>query len=377
MASNSFLQQLSDLDFTNEEQDMVFTPTFQWDSTTDDSNLLIIGKLVSSRAIDDLAVILGMISSLGVLGLLRTRGWLMLCSTQVSILMSILFNSMNIWVRIYSIPSVFRDDDNIAHQIGDSFGAMIGKVIKIGTHRIDLNMVDYLRVGIILDVTKPIRRCVAIGGNSSTLKICPLQYERLPLLCYRCGIIGHSLDLCATFKSSNSTKLQYGDWLCYIPTKRGKSSEPSKTAAATKEFGHTFQQINPFNPDTTTNKVVDKADVFTTEVVDDAVAAVEEGVTLPTTPNGSPVTMHTNGNATLPLATAPTQDVTIKTSPILDNDMGTNNTIPPTQAFRGNKRRSSMPDKSMTKRPHPQMSKLGLAAENSPEEVEIQPHRGK
>ncbi|KAK8639972.1 hypothetical protein V6N13_138338 [Hibiscus sabdariffa] len=356
MASNSFLQQLSDLDFTNEEQDMVFTPTFQWDSTTDDSNLLIIGKLVSSRAIDDLAVV---------------RAFQVIWKKRYGYL------DLGFETKLLPIPSVFRDDDNIAHQIGDSFGAMIGKVIKIGTHRIDLNMVDYLRVGIILDVTKPIRRCVAIGGNSSTLKICPLQYERLPLLCYRCGIIGHSLDLCATFKSSNSTKLQYGDWLCYIPTKRGKSSEPSKTAAATKEFGHTFQQINPFNPDTTTNKVVDKADVFTTEVVDDAVAAVEEGVTLPTTPNGSPVTMHTNGNATLPLATAPTQDVTIKTSPILDNDMGTNNTIPPTQAFRGNKRRSSMPDKSMTKRPHPQMSKLGLAAENSPEEVEIQPHRGK
>ncbi|KAK8607742.1 hypothetical protein V6N13_046350 [Hibiscus sabdariffa] len=122
MASNSFLQHLSDLEFTNEEQGVVFTPTFQWDSTTDDSNLLIIGKLVSSRAIDDLAVV---------------RAF------------------QGIWKKI-SIPLVFLDDDNIAHQLGDSLGAMIGKVIKINTRWIDLNIVNYLRVEIILDVTKPI-----------------------------------------------------------------------------------------------------------------------------------------------------------------------------------------------------------------------------
>ncbi|KAK8500061.1 hypothetical protein V6N12_037921 [Hibiscus sabdariffa] len=193
------------------------------------------------------------------------------------------FNSMNIWVCIYSIPSVFIDDDNIVHQIRHSLGAMIGKVTKIDTRRIDLNMVDYLRVGIILDVTKPIRRCATIGA-------------------------------------------------C-------------------------------------------KADASTNEDTDNAVAAAEEDFTLPATPNGSPVTLHANGNATTLLATTPTKNATIKTSSILDNNMATNKTIPPTQAFRGNKRRSSMPDTSMTKRPHPpplSNVKAGMRSrKNSPVEVEI------
>ncbi|KAK8661371.1 hypothetical protein V6N13_090976 [Hibiscus sabdariffa] len=57
MASTSFLNQFQDLDFTNEEQGAVFTPTIQWDSMNDDSNLLIIGKLISSNSIDDNAVV--------------------------------------------------------------------------------------------------------------------------------------------------------------------------------------------------------------------------------------------------------------------------------------------------------------------------------
>ncbi|KAK8660367.1 hypothetical protein V6N13_051293 [Hibiscus sabdariffa] len=57
MCSTSFLNQLQDLDFTNDEQGAVFTPTIQWDSMNDDSHLLIIGKLISSNPIDDNAVV--------------------------------------------------------------------------------------------------------------------------------------------------------------------------------------------------------------------------------------------------------------------------------------------------------------------------------
>ncbi|KAK9042720.1 hypothetical protein V6N11_017783 [Hibiscus sabdariffa] len=42
MASKSFLNQLNDLDFTNEEQGAIFIPAIPWDSVTEDSHLTII-----------------------------------------------------------------------------------------------------------------------------------------------------------------------------------------------------------------------------------------------------------------------------------------------------------------------------------------------
>ncbi|KAK8504481.1 hypothetical protein V6N11_034822 [Hibiscus sabdariffa] len=105
---------------------------------------------------------------------------------------------------------------------------MIGTIVKVDTRRIDLNMVDYLRIGIVLDVTKPVRRCVAIEGSGPSPKLCPLQYERLPTLCHGCGIIGHALDACSTFKPSPNSKLQYGDWLRYIPPKKQEQNIRSK-----------------------------------------------------------------------------------------------------------------------------------------------------
>ncbi|KAK8637249.1 hypothetical protein V6N13_064673 [Hibiscus sabdariffa] len=71
-----------------------------------------------------------------------------------------------VWMTFkWSIPPILMDDDNIAHQTGDSLGTMIGTIIKTDTHEIDLNMVDYLRVRITLNVTKLVQRCVAIGGK--------------------------------------------------------------------------------------------------------------------------------------------------------------------------------------------------------------------
>ncbi|KAK8690022.1 hypothetical protein V6N13_088727 [Hibiscus sabdariffa] len=48
-------------------------------------------------------------------------------------------------------------------------------------------MVDYLRIGIVLNLTKPVHHCVVIGGTSPSPKLCPLQYECLPTLCHECG----------------------------------------------------------------------------------------------------------------------------------------------------------------------------------------------
>ncbi|KAK9044528.1 hypothetical protein V6N11_058427 [Hibiscus sabdariffa] len=107
-----------------------------------------------------------------------------------------------------------------------------------------------------------------------------------------------------------------------IPRNYRKSYEPSKTVAATKKFGHTSQPIIPSNPDSDATKAdidaessivvplaaaaqppvvlaADTTDAFTIEDADDATAAAAEGATLPTTPNGSSVTMHANRNATI------------------------------------------------------------------------------
>ncbi|KAK8556655.1 hypothetical protein V6N12_003052 [Hibiscus sabdariffa] len=85
-----------------------------------------------------------------------------------------------VWMTFkWSIPPILMDDDNIAHQTGDSLGTMIGTIIKTDTHEIDLNMVDYLRVRITLNVTKLVQRCVAIGDAESSTNVSANQAGQL------------------------------------------------------------------------------------------------------------------------------------------------------------------------------------------------------
>ncbi|KAK8681099.1 hypothetical protein V6N13_053506 [Hibiscus sabdariffa] len=233
MASQSLFNQFQDLDFTNEEQGAIFTPTIQWESLNEESHLIIIGKLISSNSIDDNAMVRAFQD---IRNDILSRGpwtfkgdWLALAALNPTYSIDdYTFSSMNIWICIYGIPSILLDDDDTANHTGNSLGNMIGKVVKVDTCRIDLNMVEYLRIGIILDVTKPVRRCVAIGGSGSSPKLCPLQYERLLTLCHGCELIGHALAHCAMFKPTTNTKLQYGDWLHYIPPKKQELQTRSK-----------------------------------------------------------------------------------------------------------------------------------------------------
>ncbi|GMI86616.1 hypothetical protein HRI_002330900 [Hibiscus trionum] len=257
MTSNSFFQQFGELSFTPEEQGLVFTPAIYWDSTNDDINLLLIGKFIASKNVDNQVVIRAFqgiwknnkIDSISILkenyfrikfsdeanrNDILKRGqwtykdeWLALAPFDPqSNIDDYTFNKMHIRVCIHGIPIILKEKDDIAYQIGNSLGAMIVTVLKIDSCRIDRNTVGYLRVEITIDVIKPIRRCVAIGGPGTTPKLCPIQYERLPTLCHGCGIIGHSVNFSPTFKLTETTK--YEDWLRYIPPKRQEAASRSK-----------------------------------------------------------------------------------------------------------------------------------------------------
>ncbi|KAK8477237.1 hypothetical protein V6N13_043174 [Hibiscus sabdariffa] len=57
MASNTSLHQFEDLDFTNEEQSSIFTPSLSRDTHTINPIVFIIGKLFATKDVDNQTLI--------------------------------------------------------------------------------------------------------------------------------------------------------------------------------------------------------------------------------------------------------------------------------------------------------------------------------
>ncbi|MBA0709096.1 hypothetical protein Golax_024162, partial [Gossypium laxum] len=70
----------------------------------------------------------------------------------------------------------------------------------------------FLRLKIKINVSNPLRRIVKLVERDAIEIICVLKYERLPVFCYSCGLIGHTTTKCKNkdgASESNVLNLQY------------------------------------------------------------------------------------------------------------------------------------------------------------------------
>ncbi|KAK3184896.1 hypothetical protein Dsin_032182 [Dipteronia sinensis] len=107
-------------------------------------------------------------------------------------LQSLKFCTAEFWVQISNIPILC-----ITKEIGRFLGSIIGDVREVDTGPSGDCLGKFFRVRVAIEVDKPLRRFLQVdvlGDREET--VMPLQYERLPNFCFRCGILGHTSRDC-------------------------------------------------------------------------------------------------------------------------------------------------------------------------------------
>ena len=122
-------------------------------------------------------------------------------------------NHASLWVQIWGAPF-----DMISARVATEIGSRLGDVVEVERRRPKQDEANYfMRVKVALQLSKPLRRGGFIAGSDGERSWITYKYERLPILCHFCGLLGHDLHHCARHfsatRNGDEVELQYGDWL--------------------------------------------------------------------------------------------------------------------------------------------------------------------
>ena len=105
----------------------------------------------------------------------------------------------------------------ISSQVAKEVGSRLGDVEEVEERKRKDDVNFFLRVRVALPITKPVRRGGFIAGSDGERHWVHFKYERLPLFCHFCGMLGHDLKHCAVHyaakKNGGSVEYPYGEFL--------------------------------------------------------------------------------------------------------------------------------------------------------------------
>jgi hypothetical protein len=121
------------------------------------------------------------------------------------------FDKAAFWVRMYDLPLACMSEE-----MGVRIGSSVGKVEEVEVDEDGVGWGEYLRVRIILDLTKPISRGRFLQIRDKAHWV-SFKYEKIPRFCFKCGTVRHGRRGCVAPggkpMKGNEDGAQYGPWL--------------------------------------------------------------------------------------------------------------------------------------------------------------------
>ncbi|KAF8408800.1 hypothetical protein HHK36_004869 [Tetracentron sinense] len=132
---------------------------------------------------------------------------LLMIPWQPDILVSELkLSLLPVWAQVHALPPEYLTLEVITILAGN-----IGSTDTIETPAKGFDKGRFLRLRITIDIRYPLRPIVMLTLLSGESKPFPVTFEKLPMVCYLCGCLGHNEKNCRNAEDNISAI--YGPWL--------------------------------------------------------------------------------------------------------------------------------------------------------------------
>nr|POE78874.1 hypothetical protein CFP56_69281 [Quercus suber] len=101
----------------------------------------------------------------------------------------------------------------VEEKIGRDIGNSIGNFMAADSKSWSSDQAKFMRIRVNIPLNRPLRRCgVVVNPEGEKFKVY-FRYERLPVFCFLCGVMGHDERHCTSSERRTEELPQYGDWL--------------------------------------------------------------------------------------------------------------------------------------------------------------------
>ena len=170
------------------------------------------------------------------------------------------FNRTLFWVQLHNLP-IGDMNPRVPCEIGGIIREVQSGMKEWGTQ----DGSSFMRIRVLVDMLKPLCRGRKIFKEDGKVGWVRFKYERLPNLCYWCGLLMHVDKYCDLWVKSRGSLIeddqQYGGWLhaSLINPKKCTMVRVKGSSGSTDKDEHSFSIVRGEEIDTTENELLERS----------------------------------------------------------------------------------------------------------------------
>jgi hypothetical protein len=149
------------------------------------------------------------------------------------------FDHVPIWVQLWGLPPHCK-----TKQMGESIGALMGNVEAAEFYEYPGKKV-IIKIKVAINVHNPITSGIHVGNPTDGTCWIDYRYEKLPQVCFNCGMIGHYDKLCRNQTLKLETLAPLGPWIRSTQYDKRKMEAKDKKFYSNPSHSKEFGQYSP------------------------------------------------------------------------------------------------------------------------------------